>query len=994
VVWENLNHPVQVVLREVTLPVEELHFADDIQARAQLHQMCQAGQHSLSLVDAPLLRIRWTELADGSCLALLLVHHLISDHVGLEIVMRELAAWQHDGGKSLLPAAPYREYVAQSQCPTMRAEAKAYFTERLSDVEEMTAPFSLTNIHGDGSRIHEARRQLDGDISVEIRSQMKRRGMSPAVFFHAAWALLLAHCSGRSDVVFGTVLSGRLQGTRGVTEMLGVFINTLPLRIKLSKQTGSELIEQVSGQLAKLLEFEQYPLSEAQKCSGIAHATPLFSAILNYRRSTSHQNLANETSLLDSREYSNYPLDLSIDDLDDDFIITIQVEQMDASLILDYLDNATRILICTLNSEDRRPLIEYPILLKEELMMMSANSIENKVEISDRFIHHVFEQVAKSSPTDVALIFRDISYSYAELNANVNRLSHCLIEDFGVKAGDRVGILMERSPQAILSILACLKVGACYVALNPDYPVNRLKSICDDCNFALIIVSGNHVSDEVKESVTLVDLSNKRILDRLSIASSENPSFSWNDLCGDLPAYTVFTSGSTGKPKGVVCGHKGLVNLSLSLKKTYGLNSKDRVLQFAPLSFDMSVEEIFGALCSGACLVLRDDSWIDSVEDFYRMCASFQITVLNLPTAFWRELSIDPDPPKNHDIRMISIGGEEVKAQDTIEWFKRHSENIKLWNAYGPSEYTVNASIVEIRPDIPIQIGTAISNTTMAVLGLDLNLLPCNVPGELCLSGFGLSLGYLGLEELNRDRFVEIDVYGDGEKRKFYRTGDLVQRNERGEILFLGRIDHQIKIRGFRIELGEIENTAMRLPGIVDACVIPVIFSNTVQLHLCVVVESQHLILDTKIVGDWVQLLSKELPHYMLPQRVERFLQFPKTPNGKTDKQKLKYQFAESITKQSVQPKTRWEAEIANIWCEILEVDQIGRDDSFFDLGGHSLLATRFVSRFNAKSAIRITVSHLFEQPQLSRLAEFVENLERIERLRHGQCEGIEEGTF
>ncbi|MDC3735982.1 non-ribosomal peptide synthase/polyketide synthase [Pseudomonas syringae pv. syringae] len=966
--WDGLPQAVQVVQRHAHLPIHSMTLDSDKDSLEQLYAMSDPQHLRLDLNKAPLMRAciardphseRW--------LLALLNHHVASDHVTLEVVLEEINAILHGQVDSLPAPQPYREFIAQTQAVPAEVH-EAYFRRRLADVDATTAPFDLMEVQGDGNNIEEAEVLLSSTLSRRIRAQARERGMTPAVLFHVAWAQVLARCSGRDDVVFGTVVAGRLQGSAGAERAMGVFINTLPVRVQLAALGANELLLATHRDLTELLDHEQASLALAQRCSSVDTSAPLFTTLLNYRHQGDDSQLQwPGMRMLDSEERTNYPLCLSVNDYGNDLGLLIHsVEPVDPHRLCAMTQCALEQLTEALAHTPHVPLPQLDVLPGAERTLLVETFNQNRYDgPTDLCIQHLFEAQVRSQPDAIALVDAQCSLTYAELNARANRIAHRLIEA-GLRPDERVALLVERSPEMIVGILAILKAGGAYVPLDPNYPQDRLQHMLDDSSPRVLLSQGR-----LTEELPALSIPNLRLED--APGNDTNPQLT--ELNSRHLCYVMYTSGSTGKPKGVMVEHRSVCSQIGALQERYGLNPQDRVLQFATMTFDMSVEEIFGALLSGAALVLRSDAWIAGTAAFASLCEQYAITVANLPTVFWQQISRDADVPLPTCLRQFMIGGEAVGKQAVAQWFEREGHRPALFNAYGPTEATVNASIRLMERDNEDfrSIGIPVRNTQLYVLDSAGLPAPLGVAGELYIGGICVARGYLNRAELSAERFIA-DPFTNDPAARLYKTGDLARWRADGTLEYLGRNDDQVKIRGFRVELGEIEAVLGACAGVSEAVVVA--RESTPGQS-----DSKRLI--AYLCGDPVPVeqlraaLMEALPDYMVPSAYVHLQAMPLTPNGKLDRLSLPAPGQEAFASRAYEaPQGEIEQIIADVWQELLGIEQVGRHDNFFELGGHSLLAVQVILRARETFGVEVPLRGLFEHPSLQALADLITTLQ------------------
>ena len=557
--------------------------------------------------------------------------------------------------------------------------------------------------------------------------------------------------------------------------------------------------------------------------------------------------------------------------------------------------------------------------------------------------------------------------SYADLNENANRLARHL-RALGAPTDGPVAILLERSPELITAVYATLKAGAAYVPLDAASPTSRLAGILRDARKPVLITSRGLLDTmpELAEAASAVVLVDEHAA-IIASQSSENL---------DLPvhpaqlAYVIYTSGSTGRPKGVQVPHGALAAYAASCVGRFGLSPADRVLQFASIAFDTAVEEIYPALASGAALVLRDDAMAAGAVTFLDACIRHGITVLDLPTAFWHELTARvtadalPVPPA---LRLVIIGGEKALAPRAAEWLAA-APAVRLLNTYGPTEATVVATETEIRSGDDfddVRIGTPVPGAEAYVLDPAMRLLPSGVVGELYLGGTGLARGYVADASLTADRFVPNPFSTEGGAR-LYRTGDLARFDADGRLLFVGRADRQVKLRGFRIEPSEIEAALVAHADVLDAAVIVREDTPGDQRLVAYVVTAAGA-----QAPALRRFLQDRLPEHMIPSAYVTLDELPRNTQGKIDRAALPRPSGERQAEEAyVAPLAGVEQAIAAIWADVLGVDRVGATDNFFDQGGHSLLLLRVHARLQKELGGTLTVVDLFRYPTVRTLAE------------------------
>ncbi|VBX61009.1 non-ribosomal peptide synthetase [Burkholderia pseudomallei] len=786
--------------------------------------------------------------------------------------------------------------------------------------------------------------------------------------------------------MFGTVLFGRMQGGAQSDRSLGLFINTLPVRMRVA-QTGVEAsVKETHAQLAELMRHEHAPLVLAQRCSGVPAQTPLFTSLLNYRYSkpkVAAAHIADGVELLDGHERTNYPVSVDIDDHGDDFKIRAQAAaSVDPARVCDFLEVALTRLVDALERDPHGALRQLDILpeVEREEVVRRWNAGE-KARPSRLCLHELFERQAARAPDAIAVIQDERALTYAELNRCANRLAHYL-RARGVREDDRVALYARRSPELLIGMLATLKAGGAYVPLDPGYPAERLTHMLLD-SAPVVVLRDAAASDDVlvrlSAGTPILDLHadderwSAQPSGNLKLCGSHEP-----DVGARRLAYVIYTSGSTGAPKGVMVEHASVVNQIGALTEYLELDASDRVLQFSNIAFDASVEEIFATLSCGATLVLRTDRWLADAETFWALCGAQRISIVDLPAQFFGQLALSGRRAVPTGVRCVVIGGEAVGASALDAWFAEEGRRPRLFNTYGPTETTVSVTVHEVRGrhDDANVIGRPIANTRVYVLDAWLRPAPIGVAGELYIGGVQVARGYLNRPELTRERFIDDPFVTGG---RLYRTGDLARWRTDGSLEYLGRNDFQVKIRGFRIELGEIEAQLAKVTGVREVVVLArdsaADTDQNADLNASATANSSEKRLVAYYTGDADVVAlraqaAQHLPSYMVPSAYVRLDAWPLTPNGKLDRRALPAPADDAYARAEYEaPQGAREEALAAIWRELLHVERVSRHDNFFELGGHSLLAVQLVSRLRQALSVEVALGTVFDAPVLSALA-------------------------
>ena len=976
--WEGLPEPVQVVCRNAPLHVETLELDPaDGDIAEQLLQRYDPRQFRLDVRQTPIIRVFIAhDPAHDRWVMLRVHHHLMEDHTTDELISEEIIACLEGKADQLPAPLPYRNFVMQARHVAQSDEYRNFFEAMLSDVDEPTVPFGLTDVLGEGAPILETRRLVDKSLADRLRKVAHRNQVSAASLFHLAWAKVVSQCAGRDDVVFGTVLFGRMHAGLGAERVFGPFINSLPLRLQVGEVSILEGIRQTHRRMAELLRHEHASLAMAQGCSAVAANVPLFSALLNFRH-VKIQGEAGEAmnhamavaigkmglELLKFEERTNYPLELSVDDLGDGFMLEAQVQSpIDPSNVCGYMSTALDQLVTALEEAPGSLLSELDVLPEAERhrLLVEWNDTARTYDAPER-LHALIEAQAARTPDAIALEFEGEELTYGQLNARANQLARMLRRK-GVGPDVLVGVFAERSFEMVISLLAVLKAGGAYVPLDPSYPSERLGHMLEDAR-APIVLCQPHLAEQLPEVAGDVHL-----LDPSWKAYEQEADEDLEDIGSptDL-AYAIFTSGSTGRPKGAMNEHRGICNRLQWMQEQYRLTPEDRVLQKTPFSFDVSVWEFFWPLLAGARMVIarpeghRDSAYL--VDVIHRS----QVTTAHFVPSMLRVFLEDDRLESCSSLRRVLCSGEALPYELQQRFFARLRDT-ELHNLYGPTEAAVDVTYWACKRDderTKVPIGRPVANTQIHILDTRMEPVPIGVAGEIYIGGVQVGRGYVGRDDLTAERFVP-DPYSDRPGARLYKTGDLGRYLPDGAIEYLGRTDFQVKIRGQRIELGEIEATLDTHPQVGQSVVVAREDAAGARLVAYVVADG-----DKPDTAQLREHLGQLLPAYMVPSAFVLLDALPLTSSGKVDRRALPEPDVAATRAEYVAPSTPTEQKLAEIWQDILGLDRVSVDDDFFELGGHSLLAVSVIERMR-RLGLNVDVRSLFTTPTIAALSKAI----------------------
>jgi amino acid adenylation domain-containing protein len=974
--WEEMEEPVQVVQRRVAVPVERLDWsgASPRERGDRLDAfLAEDRRRGFDLLAAPLMRLALIRTGADEWRVQWSFHHLLLDGWSLPRVLDEALAFEADaraGAETHRPRPrPFRDYVLwlRRQDP---AAAESFWRGRLAGVEAPTplgidrpAPAGAADEPG---RWAEETVHLPAGTMAALVALARRARVTPGALVQGAWALLLARYSGRDDVVFGAVVSGRPAELPGVEEMVGMFINTLPVRVRVDED--APLLPWIAELHARQVEtgaWEHVSLTAVQGWSDVPREQRLFESILafeNYPVGGGAGEAGGRLAIHDPRvtERTGYPLTVVASPGDGLALRAIYDTARFGDAAVRRMLAQWGTLLGAMAADPERPLRDLPLLTPTEREAAVAAGAPLRTDWpAGRTITALFDEAAARHPDALAVVYPETpALTYRELDRRAGVLARRL-RAAGVGPDSRVGLLLDRSSDMVVGMVAILRAGGAYVPLDPQHPVERLAWMLKDCGARVL-------------------LAQESLRDLLPAAGVEVISFGTGLVGGpggaelapapvgpDGLAYVIYTSGSTGEPKGVAVTHAAVLRLVCDTDYTEA-SADDRVAQLSNAAFDAATWELWGALLAGARLVgIPRDTALDP-DQLADALREQGVTQAFLPTALFHRVA-GARPDAFAGLRYLIVGGEAMDPTRSAAVLEMGGPAM-LVNGYGPTEGTTFSTWHPVRGDedraAPLPLGRPVANTGAYVLDARLEPVPPGVPGELYLSGPGLARGYLGRPALTAERFVP-HPFAVHPGERLYRTGDRARWSEDAALEFLGRADQQVKVRGFRVEPGEIEAVLQAHPGIRSAAVVARDDGPGERRLVGYVVAA-----DDDVPSDWAlrEWLRGRLPEYMVPAALVPLDALPMTPNGKLDRRALPAPEL-GAGRASVPPRDDVEAVIAAIWSEVLEVPAVGAFDSFFDLGGHSLLATQVISHVREALQVEVPLRALFEDPTVAALA-------------------------
>ncbi|MFZ2958257.1 MAG: amino acid adenylation domain-containing protein [Candidatus Ozemobacteraceae bacterium] len=949
-VFENIDRVRQVVLRERPI---KLYF-EDISDRSGAEQTAYVEKVQLEqrnkgfdLTHDPLLRCILLKLATGRYNLLYNFPHIILDGWSMAKFTSELF-----GGYLLMrkhqPALfakspPFRNYVEWLEKQDKEVALQAW-RDYLANLEQQTSlPMRKATLIHIPYQPGDVMWTFDAETSTRLNDLAREHKVTLNIVMQAIWGILLQRCNNTNDVVFGSVVSGRPPEISEVEQILGLFINTVPVRVTTAKETSfADLLATLQAAALAMEPYSFCPLAEIQTCS------PLKDGLIS--NLVAFENIPTGDSAVDE-EFSVESVG-GFDQISYDFGLVIVPFK---EILVRFSYNAAAfepLMVENMAGHFRQivaQIVQNPGIAVSGIDILSPRERQEVLVDFNRTalpyplgqtVHGLFESMAAQYPHKAAVVWRNTVLTYSELNEKANRLARSL-RRLGVKTDSIVAILVERNPDIIIGSLAVMKAGGAYLPIDPGYPEERIAYMLEDSGALAVLTEASPGSKLSGYKGLYIDLAEERWFDN----SSDNlePASGFGDL-----AYIIYTSGSTGKPKGVMIEHGNLLNLCSWHQHYHQVTSADSGATYSGFGFDASIWEMYPFLTVGACLHIIPDEIRLSAKAVNEYLEANGITIINLPTQFCEQFM---ELTENKSLKTLVTGGDKLK------FFK--PRGYRLVNEYGPTEYTISTTafcVDKAYDNIPI--GKPLANTWTYILGRNGNPQPVGVPGELCIAGAQLSRGYLNRPDLTAEKFVDNPFRTEKLNAKMYKTGDLVRWLPDGNIEFLGRIDQQVKIRGYRIELGEIEQALLGFEGVRDAVVIDRQDAGGGSYLCAYLVSDQSL-----SIPAIKEFLRKALPEYMSPSSIIQVAEISLNANGKVDRKAL----PEPVGgEEYVAPRSEIEQALARIWQDILGTPRIGVQDDFFKLGGHSLRVGLLAAKIEQGFNVKLTFSELFELRTLS----------------------------
>jgi amino acid adenylation domain-containing protein len=952
------GQPIQIIMDGGEFSVVKIKLS----ASEAVQYIARETAQTFNLSQDMMLRAKLITVSVREHILVVTMHHIASDGWSMNVLIDEFSTLYNafaQGQESPLPplAIQYADY-ARWQRDWLQGEVLdkqlAYWTAQLADLPvihnlPMDKPRPLVQTFAGKSHHYQlSKKHLDDLMAV-----CQANGATLFMGLHAAFSVLMARYSNETDIVVGSPIANREQVE--VAPLIGFFVNTLVLRSDLSNNpTFVELLNQSKDLLLDAYTYQQVPFEQlAEK--------------LQPQRSQSHSPLFQLMLVLQNNEQGTLELPgVTLSPIVGEgsiakFDLTLNASENEQGLLLDWEYNTDLfedktiermaghfdVLLASLLREPETPVLAAQLLTAPQIEQQLMHSNDTKTDfVHPLCIAEVFEAQAIANAQAIAVVFAGQQTSYGELNRRANQLAHYLVDNKGVKPDTMVGICVERSLEMVIGLLAILKAGGAYVPLDANYPKARLDFMRADANLTTVI-------QDIDEALW-------------SHCSTDNIATQQLGLNASHLAYVIYTSGSTGQPKGVMVEQRNVVSLVVN-SDFVTLNAQSVLLQNAPVTFDAATFEIWGALLNGAKLVIQGEPLLDpnSLGQFIK---HHQITTAWMTSGLFDLFAAVYEQPLPA-LENLLVGGDVVN-QHSVDRMRSVNSQLNLINGYGPTENTTFSTSYLIPAKVKeggIAIGKPLANRTAYVLDGHLSVVPVGVTGELYVGGAGVARGYLNQPQLSKALFID-DPFEEG--ARLYKTGDLVRRRDDGHLVFVARVDHQVKVRGFRIELGEIEQQLAATDLVNDAVVVAK-QSSTGDKYLVAYVTCSHH--QDNLSSQLHYALCQDLPDYMIPSSFVVMDSLPLTNNGKVDRKALPDPDLSLLQNEYVEPTTATEIILSQMWQQMLDLEQVGITDNFFDLGGHSLLAMKLLSAMESKFAVVFNIKVMFELKDLKNLAAHID---------------------
>ncbi|NFI52313.1 amino acid adenylation domain-containing protein [Clostridium botulinum] len=953
-------------MEDLRFDIEEI----EINSTTNIEEDLRSFIRPFNLSKAPLLRVGIAKLEEEKSIIVFDVHHIVSDGVSIQILVKEFMSIYSGIEKSQMKIQ-YKDYVIWHNKKQLSKEYKKQEEYWLSTFKEKV---SALNLPTDYSRPlkptfngDEINFKLNNEEIYKLRQIARESNTTMYTVLLSGFNILLSKYTGSRDIIVGTPVAGR--NHVDLNNIIGMFVNNLVIKSDVNpKVSYKEYLNQLKNTMIDAYENQEYQydqLVEKVEFDREFCNSSIFN-VMFIMQNMNHTKLHIEG--VNVREYelknnkAKFDLTLTAFEENDKIFFTLNfaTELYKKETIYRMIEHYKNIMRSIINDKDKN-ISEIELLTEEEKNEILYEFNDTNVDyFKDKTLQELFEEQVERTPNNVALVFDNKSLTYKELNEKANQVAN-ILREAGVKPDNSVGIIVERSLYMIIGIMGILKSGGAYLPIDPKTPKARISYMLSNSNTKLLLTQ-KHLHESIIEYedkiINVDELKNLKVCNNLEEISSAN----------NL-AYVMYTSGTTGKPKGVMIEHKQVNNFINGIIYKTNINKYSSILNITTMSFDIFGLETLLPLTNGMKVVMTEDDDATEVSRINKLILENEIEVIQTTPSRMKLFMEDSNFQESlQKLKLVLVGGEEMSSNLAEELIK--FDNLKIYNMYGPTETTI-WSAVKLVENQDITIGNPIQNTKIYILDKNLRLQAIGMPGELCISGDGVARGYINNEELTKEKFIDNPYVQD---EKLYKTGDLAKWLPNGEIEFLGRIDDQVKIRGFRIELGEIESALLSIDVIKEAVVIEK-KDNFANKYLCA-----YLVSDKELtVSELRKYLSVKLLDYMIPSFFMYLKKLPLNQNGKIDRKVLpKLQDEVNTGVKYKAPRNEIEEKLSILWSEVLGVEKVGINDNFFELGGHSLKATILVSKIHQEFSIKVSIRELFKSLTIRGISEYISSKEKV----------------
>lgn len=963
--WKEVKNPVQIIKKDQGVQIRFYDYQEFIGRETETTQTIHNLEETPFTVDL-------YKLGEEEFKLVIQYHHILFDGWSIGIILREfLDSYEKLINNSINTTSvkvSFKEFV---KCMRKRDQEKQelFWRNYLNGIEGKTN-LSVRKIGENSYNIRNYKSTLPDSIKNKLELFSRHNDVTEASILYCAWGILIQRYNNSSDVVFGTTISGRSSNGE-FEDIVGLFINTIPLRIIDNGSSCLELVKRIQKDLIERIEFENTSLPEIYKYTGIKSEEGLFDNIIvveNYPIDIRLTNNSHDLKILEYslEEHPNFDLTVSIELFGDISINFIYNEDVfDATTIKSISRHFTNLLEAITDSPNKKASCVDMLSIEEKEHILYDFNKTNTPFSQEKTIYQLIEEQADKNPDRIAVIFENESLTYKQLNEKANQLAR-LLKKKNVGPEVMVGVCMERSFEMVIAMIGILKAGGAYVPFEPEYPEERLKFMVENSDICLMLTQQKFLEKLFFNKNDVEYLPLDSMWGEIDYYDTENLEC---QIGMNNAAYVIYTSGSTGLPKGAINTHRGMLNHKQWMQYSFSITESDRVLQKTPFCFDVSIWEFFWTLAYGACLVIAIPGGHKDPDYLIRTINEKNITIIHFVPSMLQLFLDRVKEMECKSLRMVFVSGEALSIDLQNRFFKYF--DIPLHNVYGPAECADVSTFWTCRKDYSdsfVPIGTPISNVRIHILDKHMNVCSVGVVGEIYVTGCGVGKGYLNNAELTAEKFVSNPFE---ENTIAYRTGDLGRYHDDGIIEYCGRIDHQIKIRGQRVELSEIENVLLQHQNIKE-CIVDVKGKASDNRYIAgYIVTCDGKEIDSAELNAF---LLKKLPSYMIPGRWVFMNAIPLLHNGKVDRSALPEPLL--VQKEvSVEPKNRMEKIIATVWKEVLSLESVGVNSNFFDLGGNSLNIIRVNSLLVRELKREIPISVMFEYPTISSLASYLSNM-------------------